>query len=247
MTHPTTLRGGFSTEDPRLDRLPPTDWQHYEKYPMPRQMAAAITAPVVLGINWYSNFDKPVLKGRYHWIGIGDLGRVRGGHAICTRPYAWIDYADWWDYYDQGSEGACVGFAWSRCMTLLNRRRYGARTLYHEAQRIDPWQGGAYPGASPFYEGTDTRAGASVLVNRGHCRIYRNAELPWESKEGIAVYRWAATWDEVRTCLSIPDSVDGVPLLNSWGRDYPHVVKITDEAGARVLQEDGEAGIPTDR
>ena len=37
--------------------------------------------PVVMGTNWYSGFDIPVQKGRDWWIGTGDLGRVRGGHA----------------------------------------------------------------------------------------------------------------------------------------------------------------------
>jgi hypothetical protein len=37
---------------------------------------------VVLGCNWYENFDSPV--SRYeHWVGDGPLGRIRGGHAIC--------------------------------------------------------------------------------------------------------------------------------------------------------------------
>jgi hypothetical protein len=39
--------------------------------------------PVVLGIDWMSNFDTPVNKRSGWWIGEGDLGRVRGGHAIC--------------------------------------------------------------------------------------------------------------------------------------------------------------------
>jgi hypothetical protein len=44
--------------------------------------------PVAIGVNWYSDFDRPVSKaspggGTEMWIGEGDLGRVRGGHCVC--------------------------------------------------------------------------------------------------------------------------------------------------------------------
>lgn len=39
--------------------------------------------PVTLGIDWLSNFDTPKKKGLEYWIGEGDLGLIRGGHAIC--------------------------------------------------------------------------------------------------------------------------------------------------------------------
>jgi hypothetical protein len=45
----------------------------------------AAGTPVVLGCNWYTNFDTPVERAHDgHWIGEGRLGRVRGGHAICV-------------------------------------------------------------------------------------------------------------------------------------------------------------------
>lgn len=41
--------------------------------------------PVVIGCNWYENFDHPVHKaGNTYWIGDGDLGAVRGGHCVCV-------------------------------------------------------------------------------------------------------------------------------------------------------------------
>jgi hypothetical protein len=51
-------------------------------------------SPVVLGINWYRNFDDPFPRRRgaitEHWIGVDgagqptrNLGIIRGGHAIC--------------------------------------------------------------------------------------------------------------------------------------------------------------------
>lgn len=38
---------------------------------------------VSIGVNWYSNFDSPVLFNNEWWIGRGNLGWVRGGHCVC--------------------------------------------------------------------------------------------------------------------------------------------------------------------
>jgi hypothetical protein len=82
-------------------------------------------------MNWYQNFDSPQnirVNGRTEWwIGLDkDWGSIRGGHAIVVKPDAVTDTAGWWGFYDQGDEGACVGFSSSRMMSLLNRKRYDA-------------------------------------------------------------------------------------------------------------------------
>lgn len=228
----------------RLGRKRPTDWRHVDRYPL--RVTPAAPVPVVLGINWYENFDHPQLDGRTYWIGRGDLGAIRGGHAICARPYGVTDYTEWWDFYDQGNEGACVGFSCSRMMTLLNRRRYAAGWLYRHAQEVDEWP------ETPPEEGTSVRAGCDILRTTGHKRAsvkypaYTREYNP-DLAEGIAENRWATTWDQVRGALGVPDSQDGVTLLNSWGRYYPHYVRLTDEAGALLLEQDGEACLVTDR
>lgn len=226
----------------KLGRRRPSDWRHVERYPLGAIGAAEpAPAPVVLGVNWYSNFDDPVRDGSLYWIGRGSLGSVRGGHAICARPYHGDDLTSWWEFYDQGEEGACVGFAWSRCMSLLNRRRYAARWLYQQAQLGDEYAD------TPPEEGTSVRAGGNVLIGQGHERVYGSRTYAADPAQGIQRFRWATSWDEVRSALGLPGSYDGVTLLNSWGRYYPHLVRITDEAGERLLAEDGEAAVPTDR
>jgi len=45
--------------------------------------AIAANKPVEFGINWYTNFDTPVMYNGSWWIGRGDWGKVAGGHAIC--------------------------------------------------------------------------------------------------------------------------------------------------------------------
>lgn len=79
---------------------------------------------------------------------------------------------------DQGADGACVGFAFAgelaaRPGVVTGIDNGYARALYWDAQRADPWAGGSYKGASPFYEGTSTTAGAQVVKNRGLIKEFR--------------------------------------------------------------------------
>jgi len=103
--------------------------------------------------------------------------------------------------YDQGREGACVGYAASWLMSMLNRRFYDAGWLYREAQKGDEW-----PGES--YDGTSVRAGMEVLRTIGHRTQVRNRITSPDLAAGIQEYRWATTVDEVRTCLA-----NGVPVV----------------------------------
>jgi hypothetical protein len=249
----TQLRGDHRTEDRRLDRLPPSDWRHYEKFPLTASMRATLEAPrpVVLGINWYSSFMTPEKdsSGRY-WIGRGDLGSLAGGHAICVRPFNWTDAMTWYKYYDQGEEGRCAQFAASRAMSLLNRRRYeiredreAGRWLYWRAQSIDEWRGGSYPNAYPFYEGTSVRAVLEILRTQGPIRYNETAP---RVEDGISAYRWLRFAIDVAKVAGYGDK-DYVPLLNSWGKYYPHYVYIPLDTLERLIQEDGEAGVPTDK
>src|SRR5215217_1884183 len=111
-----------------LGRREPTDWEHVDKYPLralpkderPKDVSSAI------GINWYPEFDRPT-KGRdrrWRVAAPSSTSRRRGGHCICFMPPRVIDPTDWWIFYDQGHEGACVGEGESRMMSLINRRRY---------------------------------------------------------------------------------------------------------------------------
>lgn len=82
------------------------------------------------------------------------------------------------NYLDQGGEGACVGFSFShdldaRPVEVKNITNETARQVYFAAQQLDPWDGGAYPGANPFYEGTAVLAGAKVLQSQGKIKEYR--------------------------------------------------------------------------
>jgi hypothetical protein len=226
-----------------LGRRVPTDFEHISQYPLQALAAEErpTNVPVPVGCNWYREFDSPVRgdDGRYRVAQNGQLTRVRGGHCVCLLPAKVSDSAGWWKFYDQGSEGACVGFGCSRAMSLLNRRRYDARWLYRQAQLVDEWSD------TPPEEGTSVRAGLDVLRGQGLPRV-RGLRV-WEPdvREGIAANRWATDIDDVLATLGRPGA-DEVPWANSWGLGYPRAVWVPTEVLERLLREDGEFGVLTD-
>jgi len=92
-----------------------------------------------------------------------------------ARSFTWRNT----EWYDQKTEGACVAFALGH---ELNARpaevkniseEWLVKKVYWNAQKIDPWQGGSYPGANPFYEGTSILAGVQTLHRLGAFKEYR--------------------------------------------------------------------------
>jgi len=83
------------------------------------------------------------------------------------------------EYFDQGREGACVAYALGHELAARPAEVTGIndpwlkQTIYWEAQKIDPWEGGAYPGAVPFYEGTSVLAGVKTLHKKNLFKEYR--------------------------------------------------------------------------
>jgi hypothetical protein len=82
-------------------------------------------------------------------------------------------------YLDQGSDGACVGFgvvhelAARPSEVLYLDAQYAKTKIYWPAQRLDPWEGGDYPGADPHYEGTSVLAGVKIAQKYGWMDSYR--------------------------------------------------------------------------
>ncbi len=204
-------------------------------------MVPAKPTPVVIGVNWYAEFDEPAKDAEGHyWIARdAKLTKVRGGHCVCLKPKGHSDPDAWWDFYNQGSEGACVGFGISRLASQLNRKTYDGFWLYHEAQKIDEWPG-------EDYDGTSVRAGLDILRKRGHCESKEGRVSPENIGEGIKANRWARSVDDVLTTLGY-GGLDYVDVLNSWGRSYPHLTRMPATVLERLWKEDGEVGLVTDR
>lgn len=150
------------------------------------------------------------------------------------RSYTWLLET----FLDQGQEGACVGFAFAHELAarpgivLGVTPTYAREQLYWSAQRDDPWEGGAYPGARPFYDGTTVLAGVRVVHQLGL----------------IAEYRWATSVLEFASAVSYfgpgvigIDMFEGMLDADSYGFIHPtgrwvggHALCVT---GVRVIRD----------
>lgn len=232
-----------------LGRVPATDDRHLRRWSLTAETMPIFPTPICIGINWYQGFDTPGQDRRGAWWLPPERswGSVRGGHEICLKPPQIEDVPGWYAFYDQGNEGACVGFALSRMMGLLNRKRYDAFWLYHEAQRIDEWPG-------EDYDGTSGRAGCDVLRTVGHRIMRGEASRPPDPRQGIASNRWCTSVQQIAACLDPASGGarvlnDGyVTFLNSWGTSYSHLTRMSLKSLERlVFAEDGDATLVADR
>ena len=107
---------------------------------------------------------------------------------------------------DQGSEGACVGFAWMgellakpvqpKEQPTFEKGNRVAYEFYRRAQQIDEWPG-------EDYEGTSVLAGAKVMRER----------------QFITSFRWCFSIQDIRdTILTEGPVVVGVPWYNGMYR-----------------------------
>lgn len=227
-----------------LGRRVPQTWEHVEKYPLTAARLPVKPQPVTVGINWYDNFDNPVKEGYKYWIGRSkNLGRIRGGHCVCMPHEPSADNYSWYKYYDQGQEGACVGFGSSRMMSLLNREMYNPWWLWDRAKEVDEW-----PETNPGdNEGTSVRAAMDILRTIGH--ETKRGKTPL-LENGISTNRWATNIDQLFQVLQNDEykQLAAIPILNSWGKDgYPHIVWMPCETWFRLEREDGEFTMITDR
>lgn len=99
----------------------------------------------------------------------------------------------WW-YGSQGQTSQCVGFAWHALLRAkpMLQRDPAPDFIYHEAQKVDEWEG-------EDYDGTSVRAGAKVLQAAGKLVSYSWAfdvetVLNWIAFKGPVVL--GTTWFE---------------------------------------------------
>lgn len=194
---------------------------------------------------------------------------------VTPRSYTWRCDT----YLNQGAEGACVGYAMTHeligrpvCVEGLNAQ-FARETVYWAAQRIDQWDGGAYPGGDPFYEGTSVLAGIKVLQQLGYIEAYRwafglddlvlavgykgPAILGINWYEGmfntlpcghIHIYGQLAGGHAI-LCKGVSVKNRTFTLHNSWGSDWGNNgdALISWDEMDRLLQDRGEAVIPVIR
>lgn len=180
---------------------------------------------------------------------------------------------------DQGQEGACTGFG------VTNELLYdpvpvpsldavfARERVYWVAQRDDPWPGGAYPDASPRYEGTAVLYAVKAAADLGYYTEYRWATSEKELALGVGYLGPAIigvdwyegmfrpdthgfihpTGDKVGghcTLLTGINVEDGYYTLhNSWGASWGDDgnCRISRKTMAKLLGDNGEACIITGR
>lgn len=145
-------------------------------------------------LDWIPRFDE---KSRDYPVRSLTAGKKRPGNI-------------WWgspkERLDQGSEGACVGFAWTNellaqpvVVRLPQEANAFARNLYRSAQKIDEWEGEAY-------SGTSVLAGAKMAKMGGF----------------ITGYSWAFSIDDVLDALAFMGPVVlGIPWYESMYGTLP--------------------------
>jgi hypothetical protein len=220
---------------------------------------APVDVPVVVGFSWFDSFDAPkLIDGTYHLPDVAKgepLGSIRGGHCFCFEPMGAVklDRQAAQVFYNQGQEGACVGFGNSRAVTIHKGLASGtaepdlfdAFWLYDQARILE----GTYPSG----EGSTVHSGARVLLEQGH-RLQSGEQVCTRDTgdaapsliDGIKAIRWATTLDEVLAALARPNAY-AIPFENSWGLAYPSastsVVWMPVATFAQLLGEGGEAGV----
>lgn len=230
---PFDLKGGFATQNMKLDRL-----QQFDE----RSRAFPIRATI---------------------------------EATKPRSYTW----SCGKHLDQGVDGACVGFSLTHELVARPSvvtgvdARFAKEQVYWEAQKIDPWEGGSYPGATTQYEGTSVLAGVKVLHKLGYIEEYRWAfgledlvlAVGYKGPAVIGV-PWYDGMFEPMPCghVHVTGSMMGghailvkgvsvknrtFTLHNSWGASWGNGgdALITWDEMERLLYEGGEAVIPTVR
>jgi len=177
------------------------------------------------------------------------------------------------EWYDQGREGACVAYSLGHELaarpaevTGLNDR-WLVENIYWEAQKIDPWAGGTYPGAAPVYEGTSILAGVKTMHKKKFFKEYRWAfslndvllGVGYNGPAVIGVYWYDSMYYPDQKGFIRPQGniVGGhaimvravnvrerfVTLRNSWGKNWGHdgdCYMTFDDLG-HLLSQRGEA------
>lgn len=170
---------------------------------------------------------------------------------------------------DQGSEGACVGFAWAHEMLARPKavkglsNDFARNKIYKEAQKIDEWAGEAY-------DGTSVLAGAKIVQRLGYMPEYRwafgleDALLAiGYAGPGVAGLNWYSGMfrPDEEGYLRVTGSRQGghaivvngvdvkrhrVKLHNSWGESWGDngMAFLDFDDFARLLGEDGEFCVP---
>lgn len=183
------------------------------------------------------------------------------------RSYTWRCLGE---VLDQGTDGACVGFGVAHNLRARPAEvqgvtnKFAKEEIYWPAQKIDPWDGGSYPGASPFYEGSSVLAGVKVAHKLGYFDEYRwgfnltdliygvghngpaimgtNWYSNMTNLTGFAIPTGKLQGGHCYLIVAVNVRLEYFTILNSWGRNWGcnGRARISFIAMEKLLKERGE-------
>lgn len=181
---------------------------------------------------------------------------------------------------DQGQVSSCVGNAVTNELRYSPRpvhglnERFAVERIYWEAQKIDDWPGGEYPGADPQYGGTSVLAGVKAAAAQGWYTEYRWCfgerdlalsvgylgpvvlGLPWHEammsvdRDGYLIAEGAVIGGHAVLCIGYSLRSNCYTIANSWGPwgyKQSGTARISAPTMARLLDQDGEGVVITGR
>lgn len=100
---------------------------------------------------------------------------VTTASSSTPRSYTWSCPT----HLDQGQLGSCTGNGWTHELMAKPSsvkgldEKFAVEKIYYEAQKIDEFPGGSYPGAVPYSEGSSVLAAAKIVHKLGYVKEYR--------------------------------------------------------------------------
>lgn len=107
--------------------------------------------------------------------------------------------------------------------------------LYLDAQRVDPWEGGEYPGASPTYQGSSGDAPLRLMRDRGQIAEWRWLFGVSEVQEHLRFKGPVSTGTEWRTGMDAPATDGTVQITGDVRGGHQYVLLYDDVADRRFL------------
>lgn len=174
---------------------------------------------------------------------------------------------------DQGDKGSCTGMGVTHELIAYPAEvqgldaKFAEEKIYWEAQKIDKFEGGAYPGAKPFSEGSSVLAAVKIAKSLGYCDGYYWSFKFSDFLLGVAYYGPAIVGSYWHESMFTPDAkgfikptgriagghcylvnkidlAEGcVHIHNSWGTGWGinGAAKVRFKDMEKLLANDGEA------
>lgn len=261
----------MSDLDRGLGRRVPTDWRHVERHPVrtagrPELVTAPQYVERILPIprQYRLPYDQGTVGACVGFSCSWAMSILHRKRYDAMRLYTEAQRLDEWPETPP-EEGSSVRAGYDVLRTVGHWRVWAQRTRPVEldegiaankwAITVDEVRASVQSGI-PVVLGINWYAQFSAPEARPRlsAQAVPDAVSPFQAiaRSDFWIGRDAATWGLVAgghaiCCVGASDTRQAVALCNTWGESYPFLVWLPYEALQRLLREDGEAGLITDR